>query len=247
MFVPSQIHHSHCSEQCRSHLPKQFGLLCWNVYKQNRTNSAFRHFIEDVLSTYGIDLMLFQEAAFKDARRCLFEGFAFEAAANLEYRQRFFGVLTACRTASLEAKAFLSEEQEAFIGTHKSLLLCRYALEGGETLLVVNMHAINFREQRAFASESARLKTFLAAYDGPVIVAGDFNTWSRSRLRHLERVAASLGLQRVPIGKEGGVKSVFGNPLDLVFYRGIQLLDYKVLDDGGISDHNPIYVLFENI
>jgi endonuclease/exonuclease/phosphatase (EEP) superfamily protein YafD len=245
MFIPSKVHHSHCHESCRPHLPKQFGLLCWNVYKQNRTNGTFQNFIEAELSKHSIDLMLFQEAAFSDDRQCLFEGFAFDAAANLEYNQRFFGVLTACRTPSLEAKAYLSQEREAFIGTHKSLLLCRYAVEGDEILLVVNMHAINFREQRAFANESERLKTLLAEYDGPVIVAGDFNTWSRSRLVYLESIVASLGLRRVPMGKEGGVKSVFGNPLDLIFYRGLRPHDCKVLDDGNISDHNPIYVQFE--
>ncbi len=42
-----------------------------------------------------------------------------------------------------------------------------------------------------------------------------------------------------------GVKSVFGNPLDFIFYRGLKLLEYRVLDDGGISDHRPLFARFE--
>ena len=123
--------------------------------------------------------------------------------------------------------------------------MSRYALEGGSSLLVANVHAINFRENGAYKKEKERILDFLRSDTGPLIVAGDFNAWNSARGEKLLEIANSLGLKRVPLGSEDGVKSMFGNPLDFVFYRGLKLLEYRVLDDGDISDHRPLFTRFE--
>jgi endonuclease/exonuclease/phosphatase (EEP) superfamily protein YafD len=188
--------------------------------------------------------MLFQEAHFLFGKGCIVQDFSFEAAANLELNQEYYGVLTASKTVASKAKAFLSEKREAFFGTHKSLLLSTYPFMHGKKLLIVNIHAINFRENHAYEKEKKRLLNYLASYSGALIVAGDFNTWSGSRLKILLDITEELGLKKVPFETEKGVKSFWGNHLDMIFYRGLELQEYRVYDDEGISDHRPLFARF---
>jgi len=219
-------------------------MLCWNVYKQNRSHRKFKSFLEQTIQNYPTDFLLFQEARFESDTACILDSFAFDAAANLEYKESFYGVLTAGRILSAEAKAYLSNSREAYWGTHKSMLMSTYTLQNGKTLLIVNIHAINFRENQIYNKEIDRLLAFISDYKGSIIVAGDFNTWNNKRVHKLFSIAESLGLKHVPLGKEENVKTMFGNPLDLVFYRDLELLSSAVLDDGGISDHRPLFASF---
>ncbi len=241
MFQPQQVHHTHCCRESDNVLQRAFSLLCWNVYKKNRDDRRFSEFLQH----HNTDLLVLQEAEFKDGEPCRVEGYSFDAAANITFGTSNYGVLTASRCRALETKAYLSENRELFFATHKSLLLSRYAIEGGNALLVANVHAINFRENSAYKKEKERILYFLQKDTGPLIVAGDFNAWNSVRGEKLLEIADSLGLKRVPLGSGDGVKSMFGNPLDFIFYRGLKLLEYRVLDDGGISDHRPLFARFE--
>ncbi len=241
MFQPQQVHHTHCCSEGANVLSHRVSVLCWNVYKKNRDDKRFVEFLQRV----DADLLVLQEAEFKDGQPCRVEGYSYDAAANITFGTSNFGVLTASRCHAVETKAYLSENREFFFATHKSLLLSRYALEGGSSLLVANVHAINFRENGAYKKEKERILDFLRSDTGPLIVAGDFNAWNSARGEKLLEIADSLGLKRVPLGSEDGVKSMFGNPLDFVFYRGLKLLEYRVLDDGDISDHRPLFTRFE--
>ncbi len=240
MFQPQQVHHTHCCSENGNTLHHPFSLLCWNVYKKNRDDKRFATFLQNV----DADLLLLQEAEFKDGEPCRVEGYSYDAAANITFGTSNYGVLTASRYSAIETKAYLSENRELFFATHKSLLLSRYILEGGNSLLVANVHAINFRENSAYGKEKERILNFLSSDTGPLIVAGDFNAWNTGRGKKLLEIADSLGLKQVPLGKEDAVKSMFGKPLDFIFYRGLELLEYRVLDDGGISDHRPLFARF---
>ncbi len=243
MFVPKTIHHYSKGSACGEDVPDVFELICWNVHKKNRKEKRFQTFLQQEISRADLHFILLQEAIFPTGR-CSMEGFCHDAAANLAFKDRHYGVLSASRSRSLDAKALLSEKKEVLIGTHKSLLVTRYRMRSGGELLVVNLHAINFRESGAFGKESERLYDVLCRYKGALIVAGDFNTWHPGRYRAIMKVSRDLGLSRVPLGHSEGVKSVFGMPLDMIFYRGLHPERYSVLDDGGISDHRPIRVRF---
>lgn len=175
--------------------------------------------------------------------QCALEGYAFEAAANMERDDTYYGVLTASRTMAVEAEAFLSHEREGIWGTHKSLVLGRYLFGDGTSILVANVHAINFRENRAYRQENERIFTYLAEHRGPMILAGDFNAWNATRTRDLLRRAERLNLAHVPVDQQ--VKSFRGYPLDYVFYRGMELREYAVDDTHAVSDHHPIFACFE--
>ena len=161
MFKPSRLHHSSCGHDCSAHVPETFGLLCWNVYKNNQKHPSFQHFIQRESQKRDLDFMLFQEAAFQDDQYFELPHFSFDGAANLEVRKKFYGVLTASRVESHDAKAYLSEGKESLLGPHKSVLLSKYLFADGSSLLILNVHAINFRESKRYSKELDRLLTLL--------------------------------------------------------------------------------------
>ncbi len=247
IFVPSVMHHRSCrGSDCRLYFPEHFGILCWNVHKKNR-HPDFARYLKDFNGQQAIDCLLLQEAEFRDEGICALDDYAFDAAANLEVNGIFYGVLTASTIESDEARPYLSKARESLIGTHKSLLVSRYRFEDDTPLLILNIHAINFRETGSYERELQRFAERAKSYEGPLIVAGDFNSWSASRTWRLHRFKNALGLKTVRFDEKRKVKSFMGRRLDFIFYRGLELLDSAVFDDHGLSDHNPLYAWFRKV
>ena len=245
MFKPSRLHHSACHDQCHTSIPDTFGMLCWNVYKNNRKNSRFQNFLRTEVERRVVDLILFQEASFCDDHHFELPHFSYDAAANLEFRGEFYGVLTASRMESSHAKAYLSEGRESMFGPHKSLLLSDYSFNDGSALLILNVHAINFRENQRYSKELERFLNLLKEHKGPMILAGDFNSWNKKRMEKLQKIAEKLSLTAVSFEKTGKVKSFMGKTLDFVFYRELELVEAVVMDEHKLSDHNPLFVRFK--
>jgi len=243
MFIPSKLHHRSCQLSCDRFVPETFGLLCWNVHKNNNKHSAFKPYLENIEKR--CNFFVLQEANFRDDRYFTLPNFAFDAAANLEFRGAFFGVLTASRVESLETQAYLSEGRESLVGPHKSLLVSLYPFEDGSTLLILNIHAINFRENQRFNRELERFLELMQNHQGAMIVTGDFNTWNKKRMSKLHELREKLGLNMVPFKQSDNVKSFMGNHLDFIFYRGVELLEYNADKEHGLSDHNPLFARFK--
>ncbi len=245
MFVPSILHHRSCRFSCSSFVPDTFGVLCWNVYKQNTKHLRFQPFLQKLTQEKEIDFLLLQEANFRDDKHFTLKNFAFDAAANLEFRGEFYGVLSASRVESKNAQAYLSEGRESLIGPHKSLLLSTYPFEDGSTLLILNIHAINFRENKRYYRELERFLELMKHHKGPMIIAGDFNSWNKKRIQKLHEIREELDLSRVPFKQVDKVKSFMGNHLDFIFYRGVELLNFSVHREHEISDHHPLFARFK--
>lgn len=243
MFIPSILHHSSCKFKCELFVPDTFGILSWNVHKNNNKQSRFKTYLQTI--EIPLDFMLFQEANFKNDEHFTLEHFAFDAAANLEVKKSFYGVLTASKVESKAANAYLSKGKESIFGTHKSLLFTRYNFEDKQSLLILNVHAINFRENKAFKKELEQFLEILRNEKGALIVAGDFNTWNKNRMKKLYDLKDELGLEMVPFNKTDNVKSFMGNHLDFIFYRDLELIEQKVGKDHGLSDHNPLFAQFK--
>lgn len=113
MFIPSKLHHRSCRIACKKYVPDTFGILCWNVHKNNYTNSKFKSYLE----TYEdrCDFLLLQEANFRDDKHFTLPNLSFDAAANLEFRGEFYGVLTASSVESTKSQAYLSEGKESLV------------------------------------------------------------------------------------------------------------------------------------
>ena len=190
--------------------------------------------------TYSIELFLWQETPIVKL-----DDFHIEAAANLVTSKYHYGVVNASFVLAKKSYTYLSLYKEFFFTTHKSILFSRYRLKNGDHLLVANIHAINFREENAFAKELKRIFLYLEKFNGPLIVAGDFNTWNKSRLLRLYTTMRKLRLRHVPFDQTTGIKSFRSNPLDHIFYRNLNLSFFNVVKNHALSDHQPLIAVFE--
>ena len=134
---------------------------------------------------------------------------------------------------------------EPFIRIPKTVLISRYPIAGtSQDLLVANIHGINFTlGTDAYQQQLNELKNVLAKHSGPIVLAGDFNSWSEQRLEIVKEVISTLSLQSLTYKNQNRI-TIFGNAIDHVFYRGLEVVSqgtFKVTS----SDHNPIKVTFK--
>ncbi|MFN2357575.1 MAG: endonuclease/exonuclease/phosphatase family protein [Desulfotignum sp.] len=223
-------------------IPSDFGILCWNVHKEN-LRPEFDTMVRNWIRHFDMDILLFQEAVFPDNLSSV-AGLSFAAAANIRIRRFHYGVLTAA-TADIHSKTdVMSLARETMISTQKNALMTRYWLGSGDLLLVVNIHAVNFTSRAWYQWEFSRLLKTLQHHRGPLILAGDFNCWNRSRQRIVNDLARSLTLRQARPRRTRFVKHFFGFELDRIYYRNLQLLHMDALENRVFSDHNPLIARF---
>ncbi len=160
------------------------------------------------------------------------------------YNGKPAGVLTASEATPLMRCMVLTPEP--LLRVPKSMLITRYALSGnGSSLVVVNFHCVNFEWGTAgYRRLWQEVVKILAPHAGPLIVAGDFNTWSPARMRIVEEGMARLGL--VSVAFQNDTRSMFwGYAVDHIYYRGLRQLEARVLPVDS-SDHHPMMVKFKS-
>ena len=134
-------------------------------------------------------------------------------------------------------------EREPILRLPKSALVTVYPLPNARLLMVVNIHAVNFSlGVDVYSKQLLPIGDQIAHHSGPVIMAGDFNAWSRPRMNALYRFAREMSLREVRFSDDQR-RRAFGRPLDFVFYRGLSVHDASVLVTRA-SDHNPLLVEF---
>ena len=220
--------------------PDGFTLFSWNTKKGSRAG-----WDEDLTRlAAGADLLILQEAWLtEDLLRLLEERWHhWDMTAAFLSGNRETGVLTGSQAPPDYVCGARHAEPLVFIP--KTFLVSRYLLSGtDETLLVANVHLINFSIETAEYREQLRLlETILASHEGPLLLAGDFNTWSSGRAAAVHDLARRLSLEEVGFGA-GDLASFFGRPVDHVFYRGLQALEARAVSVSS-SDHNPLLVTF---
>ncbi|ERM60137.1 endonuclease/exonuclease/phosphatase family protein [Vibrio cyclitrophicus] len=216
-------------------------LIVWNIYKQNRNN--WQNELNQL--TEGSDLVLLQEARMtKELSQWVTSGQWGSTRVNaFEVFEQSAGVLSLATHLPIEACAYTHEEP--WLQLPKSALWSRYQLSNGEELAVINIHAVNF----TFGTEDykAQLKSLtdnLQKYRGPVIFAGDFNSWSEARFAVLKEALEKVGLTEVVFDPDNRTQFMTGLVLDHVFYRGLEVEKAKApITDA--SDHNPMRVTFK--
>ncbi|PHS40388.1 MAG: hypothetical protein COB07_04635 [Sulfurovum sp.] len=60
------------------------------------------------------------------------------------------------------------------------------------------------------------------------------DTLNKKRIEKLDELREKFSLEMVPFKQSDKTTSFLGNHLDLILYRSVELLNYKV-------DHNPLY------
>ena len=130
---------------------------------------------------------------------------------------------------------------EPWLTTPKATTVTRYGLaEGVQSLLVVNTHLVNFEwGVTGFSQQWAEIEQILQLHDGPLIVAGDFNTWSLDRMAIVEGLMSEHNLQTVSFHPDYRT-SFLGLPLDHILTRGLSVTKANVLAPSK-SDHNSLW------
>ncbi len=225
-------------------LASRFSLLVWNVHKENQRKDFAKHF-STLMQKNPSDVLLLQEVKYPKKSDFLFNNYSFALGANIETKQSLFGVLTAAQCSFDDITSSLSTKKELGFISHKSFLISKHKLQNAQTLYLVNIHAVNFVSLKSFAFELEKIKQNLLELDGPLIIGGDFNNWNKKRLKLLENFQKELGLSKLEIEEMHHVKQIFSQAIDHIYYRGIKPLQAVAIDTKNISDHNPIYALFE--
>ncbi|MEM6543532.1 MAG: endonuclease/exonuclease/phosphatase family protein [Pseudomonadota bacterium] len=127
---------------------------------------------------------------------------------------------------------------EPLLRTPKAVLVARIPFED-MTLLLINVHAINFTiTTSAYRSQLASLTRLLNAHSGAAIVGGDLNTWNRWRTAALEEFSKSSQLQEVRFEPDRRSEH-FGSKVDTFLIRGLLASASKALPTEA-SDHHGI-------
>lgn len=217
--------------------PRAITLVNWNVEKGGHDAWAEQR---DALAA-GADVVLLQEAPLVSDGWRSADDDAFHAfAPGYETRRTPTGVLTISDAPPL-VQCNLSA-REPWLRSSKATAVTEYALRGrDDTLLVINIHAVNFTfGLGAFDRQLRAASGIIARHRGPVVFAGDFNTWRRSRLARLERLLGPLGLEAVAFAVDNR-KRFLGQALDHVYVRGFDVVAATSYETN-TSDHNPMRV-----
>lgn len=218
-----------------------FSVLSWNIHKG--VEKGFHADLSDL--SQDIDLLLLQETALSDElERWLELDFSkWLLAVAFEKQGTKIGIMAASKATSLSYCAF--QEPEPLFIIPKMMLVSTYPLSDTDRrLLVVNAHMVNFTvTSEIVRKQLAEIAEIIKKHDGPVIVAGDFNTWNSERESTVNGAMNRLNLQPVTFSPDN--RSIFMNrTVDSIFYRGLEVTDSNsLLVDS--SDHNPLRVSFK--
>ena len=216
--------------------PRAIRVASWNIHKQ-----ADRGWQRDLRALgAGNDIVLLQEIVLDPPLRELIagEGMRWVMASSFLMSDIDYGVLTAARIPPV---ATCTERfVEPLLRVPTSAIISWFALKGRqETLAAVNVHAINF--SLSIGTYRARFRAIgdaLAGHQGPIILAGDLNTWTAARARAVRDVATRLGLTEVRFAVDRR-SQFFGHELDHIYIRGLTLLSSSAAIVQS-SDHNPV-------
>lgn len=232
-------------------------LVVWNAQKGG--SERFEPDLARLVITEEPDLVLLQEAR-ADLLTTKRIGGHFASSWSYPWPNgTVIGLLTLSNVPPSAVEPIPSRHREFFVTAPKLSLATEYPLADGQTLLAINVHLLAFERwtTTGIGAQMEDLAALMAAHDGPIILAGDFNTWSHERLDLVEAVARDLGLTEVAgfsSERRTGDKEwdflnwLFGVdkglPLDRVYLRGLTYHSAKVLPYES-SDHRALKVILE--
>ena len=235
-------------------LPASITIVNWNAQKGK--NPKFASDLKLLLEQEKPDIVFLQEA-----RVDLFEpeqmgGYLAESWSYPWPGGETIGVLTLSRVAPVRIEPVPTKYRELGVTAPKVSLVTEYPLPDGKNLLAVNVHLLNFEvwSLKKISHQLEDLKKIMAAHQGPIVMAGDFNTWNQKRLDLIKKITRDVKLQEVtdfPKGRTtGDTRSEWWNkalgvdrdlPLDRIFFAGLEPTSARVLKYE-TSDHWPILV-----
>jgi endonuclease/exonuclease/phosphatase (EEP) superfamily protein YafD len=217
--------------------PESFTVSSWNIQKSN--NTGWQQELEQLASPS--DLVLLQEARLQADLSPLQIGHSFATfAPGYATSTQDTGVMTLSTVTANQHCALT--HMEPWLQTPKATSIGYYNIDQNTaTLLVVNLHGVNFSFSASSLGEQlADVAALIELHEGPVVFGGDFNTWSQPRRNTLLASMAKLGLETVPFAEDHRI-TTFGYPLDHILIRGLAVVNSQSYTVNS-SDHNPISV-----
>jgi endonuclease/exonuclease/phosphatase (EEP) superfamily protein YafD len=218
-------------------LAGELEVLSWNIQKASGNGWA-----SDLASFgAGVDLAFIQEAAVEaQIPQFLPADLYTNFAAGYTTADRSTGVMTlSTGTPSVHCRL---TAREPWLRTPKATSITEYPLKGREDrLLAINLHAINFDlGLKRFNAQFDALSDVLTSHKGPVILAGDLNTWSGDRQLLVDAFMREHGLGSVSFEPDLRTRA-FGHALDHIYVRGLRADHARVIPVTS-SDHNALRV-----
>ena len=223
-------------------------ILIWNVFKCQK--KAWRD--DFITLVHNKDLVLLQEAILNSPLDVHFnKSVQHQWIMARSFRNVKTNIETGVKTGStVTAKKHYfsaSTHSEPITQTKKMLLATVYPLANLEqSLLVINCHIINFVSFNKFSSHLGQVFQMLEQHNGPILLAGDFNTWNNKRLKYFNEIAKSFALAEVKIKRQPRINHLFQH-LDHVYCRGLEVTDAFVHTNIHSSDHYPISLSLRNL
>lgn len=231
----------------RSLNPLNIRALIWNI-KKSQEPGWKKEFLK-----YGQNqhLYLIQEAyespKFESAIDT-FKGAQWDMGISFLYRRygdAATGTMIGSSAIPNEVVVKHSVDREPVTVTPKAVTFAKYDLsDRDQDLLVVSVHAINFETTGAFKRQMDQIEEEVSKHQGPILLAGDFNTWNASRQSYLDKVIARLGLSESEYINGDSRVDFKGNYLDHIFTKGIEVKKALVVGDSVGSDHKPFLLEF---
>ena len=213
-------------------------MFVWNTKKFENLNA----FADLKTHAETSDVVFIQEAAHsRDLQSAMIENLpthrhAFFPSFCDDYNY-VYGVQISTKLNSADEVRWPSPDTEPFSTIRK---MSAYSLVewNGIKIHLINTHALNFNPGGKFKEQIYDLYLKIRQLEGPVIWAGDFNTWVPMRRKYLFSLADDLGLAHVlPENDTRKLK------LDHVFYRGLKLKSAQIIPLK-TSDHFAISLEF---
>ena len=213
----------------------RFHLITWNVHK-----GQDKGWKEDLARlSKQADFVLLQEAT-QHQNLSTFSTALFVS--SFSFKDLLSGVKTFTKTQPEWYCA--GGVVEPLIQIPKVASVMSFPLEKGDSLLLINVHLINFEWGiSAYQTQLEQLFSFVENHQGPIIMSGDFNAWNERRLNLVNNMMQKYGLNAVTLSQDERVRFL-GYPLDYIFTRGVKVVS-ATSEVVTSSDHNPLLVEFE--
>jgi len=220
--------------------PDGFSVLSWNSHR-----GSHRDWQSDLVTiARDADIILLQEASIEPVRDARIDLSANQwlMATAFEFEEHDIGILSAARVTP-DAYC-VSREPEPLLRIPKVGLAATYPLTGTDTtLLVVNIHMVNFTlSADALERQFDSLEAVITGHHGPVIIAGDFNTWSDGREAAVQSRMKELHMTPVIFEPDHRVRFL-NHPVDGIYFRGLEVTASRSHTVSS-SDHNPLEAHF---
>ena len=212
-----------------------FNLITWNVHKGQ--DKGWQEDLERL--SKRADFVLLQEAT-QHQNLSTFSTALFVS--SFSFNELLSGVKTFTQT---QPEWYCGGGvAEPIIQIPKVASIMNLPLEKGNSLLIINVHLINFEWGiSAYQAQLEQLFSFVENHQGPIIMAGDFNAWNEERLNLVNNLIQKYGLDSVALSRDERVRFL-GYPLDYIFTRGVKVVS-ATSEVVTSSDHNPLLMEFE--